>query len=317
MELPILKPLVSVVIPTLDRPHEAVGAARSALAQTLREVEVIVVVDGPGEPTLDALGQVEDPRLRVNALPDRIGPGGARNAGVTEARAEWIAFLDDDDRWEPRKLAVQLEAARRSSGRYPIISCRLIARGVGREMLCPRRLPSPDEHLSEYLLSRRGLFWGERLIHTSTLLTRKELLERVRFRVDLKKHEDWDWLLRVNTIDGVEVAFPPDPAPLAVWSTDEGRPRASTKPDWRFSLAWLRENRDLITPRAYASCLLTIVSEDAARERSPRALWLLPCEALRRGTPRPLDLLLYVGIWVLPGRLRLALARLPRFPSSG
>jgi glycosyltransferase involved in cell wall biosynthesis len=280
------------------------------MAQSLRAIEVIVVVDGPDRETLSTLERIDDPRLRVKSLAARHGPGGARNQAVGEARAEWIAFLDDDDRWDPRKLEIQLEAARSSPHRYPIVACRLIERGDGREAVLPRRPPRPEEPLSEYLFSRKGLFWGETLIHTSTLLTRKELLERVPFRDDLPKHEDWDWLLRACTLDGVDVAFVPDEQPLAIWRTGENRPRASTRPDWRFSLAWLRESRGLLTPRAYASYLLSIVSADAAKERSGRAFWLLPWEAGRHGKPRALDFLLYIGIWLLPQGVRRRLTRL-------
>lgn len=285
-------------------------AARSALAQSLRAIEVVVVIDGPDEATLAALGEVGDPRLRVMPLGKRLGPGGARNVGVAMARADWIAFLDDDDRWERAKLEIQMEAATSSSDRYPIIASRLVARGARREVVWPRRLPRRDEHLSEYLLARRSLFWGEGLVHTSTLLTRKELLERVQFSVGLKKHEDWDWLLRATTLDGVAVKFAPTPDPLAVWSTADDRPRASTRPAWRFSFVWLRESRHLLTRRALASCLLTVVSADAAAERAWRAFWLIAWEAVRHGKPRALDWLVYLGIWLVPRRLRdLASAR--------
>jgi glycosyltransferase involved in cell wall biosynthesis len=295
-----------VVIPTVGRPDHVVAAARSALAQSLRGVEVVVVVDGPDEATTSALAEVDDPRLRVVELASRTGPGGARNAGVAESRGEWVAFLDDDDLWNPRKLEVQLEAALSSGHELPVVACREEARGGGRSEIWPRRLPEPGEHLSEYLLARRGLFWGEGAVHTSTWFTRRELLERVPFREDLKKHEDWDWLLRAAGRAGAAVTFVPEPEPLAVRSVDEGRPRASRSLDWRFGLAHIRECRELelVTARAYASFLLTILSAEAGEERSLRALWLLPLEAARRGRPRLVDLLVCIGNFLLPRGLR-------------
>ena len=301
-------PLISVVIPTVNRSHIVVRAARSALAQTLDAIEVIVIVDGPDETTLDALLGVEDPRLRVKPLAQRVGSGAARNAGVAEARAEWVAFLDDDDQWDPRKLEIQLDAANSTSHRYPIVACRLVARDGKEEVIWPRRFPRSDEPISEYLFTRARLSWGEGLIQTSTILTRKELLERVPFRVDLKKHDDWDWLLRASALDGVGVAFVPTLEPLAIWNREQDRPRRSA-PDWRFSVAWLRENRELVTPRAFASFLLTVVSGDAVRQRSYRAFWLLPWMAIRHGKPRALDLLLHLGTWLAPQGLRRAVGR--------
>lgn len=94
--------LVSVVIPTRNRPHLLLDRAlRSALTQTLSNIEVIVVVDGPDPATLQTLHGITDPRLRVVALPENLGGAEARNVGVRHARAEWVALPDDDDEWLP------------------------------------------------------------------------------------------------------------------------------------------------------------------------------------------------------------------------
>jgi glycosyltransferase involved in cell wall biosynthesis len=303
-----LEPLVSVVIPTRERPGDAARAARSALAQSVHTLETIVVIDGPDAGTRAALEEIDDPRLTVLPLQARRGPGGARNAGVRACRAEWVAFLDDDDRWHPRKLELQLAAARASPHRWPVVACRLLAGADGRGSVLPRRLPDPGEPLSEYLFSRRGQFWGEALVQTSTVLARRELLERVHFRDDLPKHEDWDWLLRA-TAAGAQVVFVPTEEPLATWSAEGDRARASTRPDWRFSRRWLGEVAALVTPRAYASFLLAIAGADGAAERSFTAFWSLPWEALRRGRPRGRDLVVFLGAWLVPRRARAALGR--------
>ena len=80
------------------------------------------MVDGPDEATTSALAEVDDPRLRVVELASRSGPGGARNAGVAESRGEWVAFLDDDDLWHPRKLEVVILMARvAAEAGYPLV----------------------------------------------------------------------------------------------------------------------------------------------------------------------------------------------------
>jgi glycosyltransferase involved in cell wall biosynthesis len=300
-------PVVSAVIPTLGRPAHVVAAVRSALAQTLSEVEVVVVLDGPDAATADALSEVDDARLRVVELPARAGPGAARNAGVAAARGEWVAFLDDDDLWEPRKLELQLRAARESQHAMPVIASRESTRGGGRPEVWPRRLPDPGEPVSEYLLARRGLFWGEGSIHTSTWFTRRELLERVRFREDLEKHEDWDWLVRAVAEAGAAVTFVPEV--LAVRDVEEGLPRASRTRDWRLGFDHVRECRraGLITPVAHASFLLTVISAEAAEQRSLGALWRLPWEAVRHGRPRLKDLAICAGNFAVPRAWRAAL----------
>lgn len=64
------EPLVSVVIPTRNRPHLVARAVHSALRQSLHKIEVIVVIDGPDDTTLKVLNQIDDPRLKVSMLPD-------------------------------------------------------------------------------------------------------------------------------------------------------------------------------------------------------------------------------------------------------
>lgn len=155
------EPIVSVVIPTLNRPHLVVRAVRSALAQTLNAIEVIVVVDGPDEVTVQVLRRIDDDRVRVNPLPLHVGLGEARNAGVGEARSRWVAFLDDDDEWFPQKLEAQLQTAQQSANRHPIVSCRLIVRTERGDVVWPRRCPRLGESMSEYLFCRTSVFSGE------------------------------------------------------------------------------------------------------------------------------------------------------------
>ena len=104
--------LVSVVIPTLRRPALLIRAIRSVLAQTYPRFEIVVVVDGPDLATKEALDTIVDARLRPLQSPQRLGAAMARNLGVSQATGDWIAFLDDDDEWLPKKLEVQVAAAR-------------------------------------------------------------------------------------------------------------------------------------------------------------------------------------------------------------
>ncbi len=298
------------MIPTAGRPRLVTRAAESALSQTLREIEVVVVIDGPDTMTEKALSAIADRRLRTVRRP-KGGPGAARNAGVEAAAGEWVALLDDDDLWAPEKLERQLAVAESSALAYPIVAGRVAADdGSGRVQVWPRRLPAAGEALGDYLLVRRSPFWGDSLIHTSTILTRRSLLREVRFREDMACHEDMDWLLRAARVEGAGVTFVPGAEPLATWNVDLGRARASRNSDWRESLGWARVEHTLISPRAYAGFLLTNVAAHAARQRSASALWQLPLEAFRHGRPRVRDLALFAGMWLLPEAARMRAADL-------
>ena len=297
-------PLVSVVIPTRDRPHLVVRAVQSALKQTLDAIEVIVVIDGPDEATLQVLRQIDDPRLRILMLPVSHGGGDARNAGVMDAQSQWVALLDDDDEWFSRKLEIQIQAAGQPSCLYPIITCRLIARSEGGDLVWPRRFPSPREPLSEYMFCQSSLLAGEGLVLTSTILTKKDLLLKTPFTSGLSRHHDIDWLLRASTLEGFGIEFVASPVPLVIWHIEENRRRISNTGDWRYSLSWIQANRHLVTPRAYASFLMTWASSTAARGRDWKAFWLLPREAYRHGKPKIIDLLAHLVIWFIPSEVR-------------
>jgi glycosyltransferase involved in cell wall biosynthesis len=105
--------MVSVIVPTYNRARLVERAVRSALAQTLASLEVIVVDDGSTDNTLEVLGVIADPRLRV-IEGDHAGAPAARNRGLAVARGEWLLFLDSDDLLGAEHLDVLLGRGDRS-----------------------------------------------------------------------------------------------------------------------------------------------------------------------------------------------------------
>ncbi|HEV8175855.1 MAG TPA: glycosyltransferase [Actinoplanes sp.] len=295
-------PDVSVVIPTWSRPDLVARAVRSALAQTHDAIEVIVVIDGPDDETRATLAHIGDARLRVIGLPDKGGAPNARNVGVREAQAPWTAFLDDDDEWLAHKLEVQLGLGKGARVAMPIVASRLLNRTPRAESVMPRRLPAPGEPLSEYLTVRRGLFYGDGFIQTSTIMAPTELLRRVPFDVGLRRQQELDWTLRAVRHDDVDLIVAEEP--LVIWHQDENRQRISLSMPWESQLAWLRANRELFTPRAYAAFTMSVISSMAAPTRSPRVFRELLREARRHGRPGALDYLTFLQIWAIPPRLR-------------
>src|ERR1700685_4717246 len=104
-----MNPKVSVVIPTYNRAAKVPGAIESVLAQTVGDLEVIVVDDGSSDATGKSLAEMFGDRIRYYAQRNQ-GVSVARNKGIAEARGEWIAFLDSDDRWEKEKLEGKFKA---------------------------------------------------------------------------------------------------------------------------------------------------------------------------------------------------------------
>jgi glycosyltransferase involved in cell wall biosynthesis len=293
---------VSVVIPTRNRPDLLIRAVRSVLAQTMGELEVIVVIDGPDEATEKALAELDDARVRPLPLPESGGAPNARNQGVLAARAPWTAMLDDDDEWLPIKLEVQLAAAADAGFARPIVASRLLNKTPRADYVMPRRLPEPGEHLSEYFLVRKGLFHGEGFIQTSTIMTRTELLREVPFTVGLRRQQELDWTLRAIRAEGVGLVMVDEP--LVLWYQDENRERISLNNPWEEQLAWQRANRELFTPRAYAALTLSVLSSMAATTRDPKVFRELLKEARENGKPGAIDYVTHAQLWAIPPHLR-------------
>ena len=96
---------VTAIIPTYNR----LALVRRAIDSALRAIspgdEILVVDDGSTDGTVSQLKEYGD-KIRVLEVPHG-GAGAARNAGITQARNDWVAFLDSDDEWDPGKIATQ------------------------------------------------------------------------------------------------------------------------------------------------------------------------------------------------------------------
>jgi glycosyltransferase involved in cell wall biosynthesis len=289
--------LITAVIPTRNRPDLVKRAIASVRAQTYEPIEIVVVIDGPDDATRAALAAIADERLRVIALDKSVGGSDARNTGVRNARSEWIAFLDDDDEWLPGKIEKQLALAAQTSEPYPVISGQLIAKSPYGDFTWPRRFPDDGEPISEYLFNRKTFFRGEGQLQTSMLLTRKSLMELVPFTSGLRKHQDFDWYLRVFQTPGARFYFVPEP--LVNLYLEEGRESITTRPDWRFSLDWLKSSRARMTRRAYAGFISTQLAPEASLQgawvAAPRLFW----EMFRRGKPDYMDVSMFAAMWLM------------------
>ncbi|HTV82870.1 MAG TPA: glycosyltransferase [Acidobacteriaceae bacterium] len=298
--------LVSAVIPTHGRPALLACAVRSALRQTWQRIEVIVVVDGPDPATTSQLETLADSRLRTIYLLGSRGSAAARNAGVRAARGDWIAFLDDDDEWHPEKIARQMGTAATTRDWFPIITCRLIAQSPVASRALPRRVYESPQPVADYLFCRTGLFDPGGLMQTSTLMVPRDLLLAVPFREGLRMHQDWDWLIQAGSHEGVRIVMVPKP--LVTWRVNDVRDSGSRNASWQTSLAWIREMRPLVSPRAFSSFVAVQCAWRAQRSGADLRARLDILRALiLEGRPDRRSLLHFLLFSVLPTGLRRSL----------
>ncbi len=180
---------VSVIIPVYNRPRLIQRAIESVLRQTVQPDEIIVIDDGSTDATPSVLYDYV-PRIRVIRTGHR-GVSHARNVGLRAARSEWIAFLDSDDEWLPKKLQRQLEWLRAHPDERIVQTDEIwIRRG---RRVNPRKIHrKPEGWIFRPSLVRC-------LITPSSVVIHRSVFERVGlFDEDLPAVEDFDLWLRVT-----------------------------------------------------------------------------------------------------------------------
>jgi glycosyltransferase involved in cell wall biosynthesis len=186
-------PTVSVMIPNYNRPLLLQDAVESVLAQSFQDLEILVVDDGSTEDIPAALAQFGD-RVRY-IRKENAGPAVARNFGLEHVTGEYVAFLDNDDLWLPRKLERQVEVLQRRP-EVGMVSCQAFVMDDAARVLarppqgCDR--VSPEVSLEE--LSEQNAIVGG----GSSEMVRTQALQDIGgFNTAIRFVEDWDCWLRL------------------------------------------------------------------------------------------------------------------------
>jgi glycosyltransferase involved in cell wall biosynthesis len=138
---------VSVVIPTRNRPAMLGVAIDSVLAQTFTDYEIVVVINGPDNPATPQTSEIATATgCRIVRI-EQAGIAVALNAGIEAARGEWIAFLDDDDVWEPNRLEAELKIA--DAAAADLVFCNIVKFDETRSVPAPPLRPPPALSIAE------------------------------------------------------------------------------------------------------------------------------------------------------------------------
>ena len=203
-----MTPQVSVVIPTYNRADKVRSAIESVLAQTVTDLEVIVVDDGSSDDTEKVLAETFGDRIRYFAQANQ-GVSVARNKGIAEARSEWIAFLDSDDLWEKDKLEWQFKALERFGPQcgacytdtrfYNHAETRTLFQMADKSYRHEGTMGVNADVLR--LLVRPG--GAGMVVHVSSLVARADMVRRTGgFDVKLRYSEDSEFMFRLAMLTG-------------------------------------------------------------------------------------------------------------------
>jgi glycosyltransferase involved in cell wall biosynthesis len=190
-------PLVSVVIPSYNRAQYIAETIESVLAQTYREIEVIVIDDGSTDNTRDA---VEPYVPHVKYVRQKNSERGAsRNHGLRLAKGEFIAFLDSDDLWLPQKLEEDLKILKEKPRAGVVYSDADLVDSDGDHLKTLKRKGYTGS-VTDQLLTDNFVSIGAHLI-------RKSFADQIggfREERELSGSEDWEFWVRLSCVTEFE-----------------------------------------------------------------------------------------------------------------
>ena len=191
---------ISVVIPTLNRINTLQRALDSVINQTYKPAEIIVVDNGSRDGTLKFLRE-QYPKITI-LTENKIGVSSARNKGIKKSINQWIALLDSDDAWHPRKLEIQTSMLDSTLKEYNLIHTDEVWFRNNKHINQMKKHKKQGGYIFERCLSLC-------CISPSSVLFKKNILDKVGlFDESLPVCEDYDMWLKICSSE--EVLFAQD-----------------------------------------------------------------------------------------------------------
>lgn len=175
--------MISVVIPLYNKEKEIEATLQSVLIQSYQDYEIVIVDDGSVDNSAQIVKSLNDSRIRY-IYQQNAGPSAARNHGVKEAKADWILFLDADDRLEPDALQM-FEDLKNKNPKISIFSANFYLETDGKKELLSQKS-------MEGIVPNNFLAWSnyDMILCAGSVMYKKALLQSVSFREDLRRYED-------------------------------------------------------------------------------------------------------------------------------
>lgn len=226
---------VSIVIPVFNRSNIISRTLDSIVAQTYKNIEVIIVDDCSSD-SLSLKAILDQYDLNINYIRHEINlhGGAARNTGIDASNGEYIAFLDSDDLWHPEKLE---QCVARGVEEQEILYSKIQDRGV----IKPDFAFDNKGNVDEYLIVER------QTMQTSSLFMKTSFARHVRFDPSLKRFQDTDFIIRAQKCFNAK--FTLIESVLVHMTDDDKGSRISSSVDPKPANIWLDNVRLLLTQR--------------------------------------------------------------------
>ena len=186
-------PRVSAIIPTYNYARYVAAAIKSVLAQSFKDLEIVVVDDGSTDETTETLRPFAE---RIRYIPQvHRGLAAARNVGIRVARGRYLAFLDSDDLWLPDKVSMQV-ARLDAEPAVGVVYCEAVLFDEASQTVIPHSYWShhPSGRILPWLIRQN-------VVPSPTPMVRRELFDQVGpFDESLSACEDWDMWIRIAQV---------------------------------------------------------------------------------------------------------------------
>lgn len=177
---------IAAIVPFSGHEKDLQLAIQSIFNQSLQVSELIVIDNSINGLSSLFLNQMNDRKTKIYRTKPRIGAGNARNLGAKESRSEYLAFLDADDVWHPKKIEEQFSIMQEHNYDLSTTDYTLVRRHVRYQF---PNLKQGKVEKELYLRSHNGV--------GSTLLIKKDVFESLGgFDPNLLRYEDWDFMIR-------------------------------------------------------------------------------------------------------------------------
>ena len=184
---------ISVIIPTYNRENLIGKAITSALNQTYKNLEVLIIDDGSTDNTKEIIDKFSDKRVKYIKLKENLGGSNARNIGIKMATGKFISFQDSDDIFYPNKLEFQFNNMINQNSNLDFCKIKVIYNNSVHYII-------PFEHQEKNII--RGNIFSELITHgnfisTQSILVRKKFIEKYSFDINMPRLQDYELILRM------------------------------------------------------------------------------------------------------------------------
>ncbi|MEO5991478.1 MAG: glycosyltransferase family 2 protein [Ferruginibacter sp.] len=248
--------MISIIIPYFKNAKEIKRTIESVLNQSFQEFEVLIVNDASPDwdEALPIIKGFSDARIKLLSHEVNRNGAAARNTGIKSAKGNCIAFLDADDEWTPEHLHNLVQLIDRNKPSLIFSSCLIKS---GHEYVLPKDNVNKSESISEFLFCDH-VFIGTPSILVDTCLAKKNL-----FNEELKRHQDYDFLLRLAK-KNIHFIWSKPATVIVHWEDNDTTKKGGT---WKYSIDWLLLYKSFFTTKAYSNFALKFVVNKQFQER--------------------------------------------------